>query len=158
MTRGQTNVKYQNKSVNVMANSKYERIKKNHMWSAFTFETRPFLLHISRWPSCSFISKENPLQIFHYCNRSVHATMNNDQNLYTALQISRGKQSPWGVLWQERVLELWGHIKHYSYRHVLSICDKKSIGLVSVETSQEPQKLFDCRYKSYDVGWVAQSV
>jgi hypothetical protein len=45
-----------------------------------------------------YFSKENRLHMSHCCNLSVHTTMNNDQNKYTALQISRGKQSPWGLL------------------------------------------------------------
>ena len=77
------------------------------MCSAFTFEPPPFpSSYISLTFMFIYFSKENRLQIFHYCNQSVHTTMNNDQNKYTALQISRGKQSPWGVLWQERVLKL----------------------------------------------------
>jgi hypothetical protein len=60
--------------------------------------------------------------------------MSNDQNKYTAIQISRGKQSPWGVLGQERVLKPYGDIKHYSYRHVLSISYKTCVSLLLVET------------------------
>jgi len=86
-----------------------------------------------------YFPKENRLKILHYCNRSVYTTMNNDQNKYTAPQISRGKQSPWGVLWQEGHLMPYGNIKHYSYRRVLSICYKKSAGVVLEELSQEPQ-------------------
>ena len=87
---------YHNKSGNVIAYSKYQKIKRNSHVACIYFRT-PLLP--SSYISLTFMficfSKENRLQIFHYCNRSVHTTMNNDQNKYTALQICRGKQSPW---------------------------------------------------------------
>ena len=62
--------------------------------------------HISLTFIFIYFSKENSLQIFQYCNQSVHTTMNNDHSKFNALQICRAKQSPWGVLWKERVLKL----------------------------------------------------
>ena len=90
-----------------MAYCKYERIKKiPHLECIYFGNPLVPSSHISLTFIFIYFSKENSLQIFQYCNQSVHTTMNNDHSKFNALQICRAKQSPWGVLWKERVLKL----------------------------------------------------